>query len=129
MKFLKTIISLSCITVLALLYVHQQVELVKLSYSIEYREKRLKDILDHNQDLGYNVDNLESPLRLEQALIAGNVDVAFPNRGHVVKVARLNGAADRKATYLNAFGSEKRVGLTGLFEFISPAREAQAREK
>jgi len=129
MKFFKTIVSLSCITLLALLYVHQQVELVKLSYAIEIRDKKLKDMLDHNESLGYNVGNLESPSHLEQALIARNIDVAFPRRGNVVKVVRLNKAVNSRETYLNAVGSEKRLNLLGLFEFISPAKEAQAKEK
>jgi len=129
MKFFKTIISLSCITVLALLYVHQQIELVKMSYSLEQREKKLKDMLDHNESLGYNIGNLESPSRLEQTLIARNIDVAFPKRGDVVKVARLNRAVNGREAYLNAAGSEKGLNLLGLFEFISPAREAQAKEK
>jgi hypothetical protein len=114
---------------LALLYVHQQVELVKLSYAIENRQMRLKDMLDHNESLGYNVGNLESPSHLEQVLIARNIDVVFPKKGNVIKVARLNKAVNRRETYLNAVGSEKGLNLLGLFEFISPAGEAQAKEK
>jgi hypothetical protein len=129
MKFFKNIISISCVTALALLYVHQQVELVKISYAIENREKKLKDVLDHNESLGYNIGNLESPFRLEQALIARNIDVGFPGRGNVVKVARLTRAVNHREAYVNAVGSEKGFSLLGLFEFISPAREAQAGEK
>ena len=56
------------ITLVALVYVHQQIELIKLSYAIECKEKKLKEILDHNEGLGYNIENLEDPARLEQIL-------------------------------------------------------------
>lgn len=126
MRFTKTIISVSCVTALALLYVHQQVELVKLSYTIEQREKTLKSMLDHNESLGYNIDNLEAPSRLEQVLIAKKIDVSFPKRSHVVKVARLS--APIKGISASP-PPQKGLGIWGLFEFISPAREAQAKEK
>ncbi len=128
MKFFKTIISVSCVTLLALLYVHQQVELVKLSYAIEQRERALKDMLDHNESLGYNIDNLESPSRLEQVLISKKIDVNFPKRGQVVKVARFLTPVNRKEA-LSASNPQKGPGILGFFEFISPAREAQAKEK
>lgn len=128
MKFFKIIISLSCVTLLALLYVHQQVELVKLSYAIEHRERTLKDMLDHNESLGYNIDNLEAPSRLEQALIAKKIDVNYPKKGQVMKVARLRAPVNRKEA-LSAINPQKGPGILGLFDFISPAREAQAKEK
>ena len=55
MRLFKSIIPISFVTALALLYVHQQVELVKLSYAIEYKEKKVKDMLDRKGGLGYNI--------------------------------------------------------------------------
>ncbi|MBU0605284.1 MAG: hypothetical protein KKH77_03240, partial [Candidatus Omnitrophica bacterium] len=87
MRAIRVSIIIVSVTFVALLYVHQQVELVKLSYSIEIKEKALKDVLDHNEGLGYNIDNLEAPNRLEEALLAKKVEIAFPKRGHVVRLA------------------------------------------
>ena len=110
-------------TVVALLYVHQQVELVKLSYSIELKEKTLKDVLDHNESLGYNIDNLESPNRLEAALLAERVDIAYPKRGHVVRLAgSKHTKGDHRPYTLKA---AKKYDIFAFFDFLTPKAEAQ----
>ncbi len=128
MKLFKMVSSISVITLIALLYVHQQVELVKLSYAIEYKEKSLKDILDRRDMLGYNIDNLEAPSRLERVLISRNIDMAFPRKGNVVKIAKYEpkNAARRHA---GAVSSGNRTYLAGLFDFMGLRSEAQANEK
>ncbi len=123
---LLTLISIS--TIIALLYVHQQVELVKLSYAIEYKEKRLKDALDQRERLEYNIDNLEAPSRLEQALLSRKIDIAFPKRSQVVKLASLQHSY-RGEGRLNSVGIEKRSKILGIFEFFIPKAEAQTKEK
>jgi len=128
MKLLKSLTLMSVITLIALIYVHQQVELVKLSYSIERKEKRVKDMLDRRESLGYNVNNLEAPYRLEQALLSGNVDIAFPRRANVVKIARLR-HNPRGFEAIRSSGLERKFNLFGITEFFSPRAEAQAKER
>lgn len=128
MRLLKSLTLISIITLVALVYVHQQVELVKLSYSIEHKEKKLKDILDRKESLGYNVDNLEAPLRLEQALLSKNVEVTFPRRANVVKVARLR-YNSRGEERIRSSGLENKFNLFGITEFLNPRAEAQAKER
>lgn len=128
MRLLKSLTLISIITLVALIYVHQQVELVKLSYSIEHREKRVRDMLDRKDSLGYNVNNLEAPLRLEQALLSKNVDITFPRRANVVKVARLK-YNSRGFDGIRSSGIENKFNLFGIIEFLSPRAEAQAKER
>ena len=128
MKLFKSIASIMLVTLIALIYVHQQVELVKLSYTIDSKERRFKDILDHNETLGYNIKNLEAPSRLEGVLLAQKIDIAFPNRDHVVRAAKLKVAA-KSGESIRAVGLERKVNMFGIFDFFSPGREAQAREK
>ena len=110
-------------TLAALLYVHQQVELVKLSYAIELKEKILKDVLDHNEGLGYNIDNLEAPNRLEEVLLAKRIEVDFPKRGHVVRLAgSKHGRAARRPYILKV---AKRPDIFAFFDFLTPKAEAQ----
>ncbi len=128
MRLLKSLTLISIITLVALIYVHQQVELVKLSYSIEHKEKKLKDILDRKESLGYNVNNLEAPLRLEQALLSKNVEITFPRRANVVKIARLK-YNSRGSEAIRSIGLERKFNLFGITEFLSPRAEAQAKER
>lgn len=110
-------------TLVALLYVHQQVELVKLSYAIELKEKTLKDVLDHNEGLGYNIDNLEAPSRLEEALLAKKIEVAFPKRGHVVRLASSKySGKDRRPYTLKV---SKKHDIFAFLDFLTPKAEAQ----
>ncbi|MCX5686024.1 MAG: hypothetical protein NTW09_00945 [Candidatus Omnitrophica bacterium] len=128
MKLLKSLTLIPIITLVALIYVHQQVELVKLSYSIERKEKRVKDMLDRRESLGYNVNNLEAPYRLEQALLSRNVDITFPKRANVVKIARLR-HNPRGLEAIRSSGLERKFNLFGITEFLSPRAEAQAKER
>jgi hypothetical protein len=128
MRLFKSIASITVITLVALIYVHQQVELVKLSYSIETKEKKLKVMLDHKGRLDYNIDNLEAPSRLENVLMSKNIDIAFPGKHHVMNVAKLTpGSADELA--LRASSIDRKFSIFGIIDFLSPRAEAQAREK
>ena len=128
MRLFRSVLLVVFVTLTALVYVHQQVELVKLSYAIECKEKCLKDVLDRRESLGYNIDNLESPFRLEKVLLSRNIDVTFPKRGHIVgatKVASRPSSGDRIRSAL----SDARMGFLGFLDFFSPKAEAQAKEK
>ena len=122
----RQIASIGLVTLLALAYVHQHVELVKLSYSIQYNEKRVAKLLDRNERLGYNIDNLENPTRLESILMAQKIDVAMPKRGQIVTVAQASKSA--QDSQAETVGVESRSPFK-IFEFLSLRAEAQAKEK
>lgn len=125
MRALRITLMVATVTLVALLYVHQQVELVKLSYVIECKEKTLKDIVDHNEGLGYNINNLEAPNRLEEALLAKRVEVAYPKRGHVVQLASTKYAGNRRPYALKV---SKKPDIFAIFDFLIPKAEAQVNQ-
>lgn len=127
MKLFKFIIMMSTITLISLAYVHQQVELVKLSYAIEHKEKKMKDVLDRKETLSYNIENLEAPSRLEKVLSARKVDIAYPKRGNVFRMAAAPSAA--RGYQVKYVGVEKKINILGFLDFFSSRAEAQAREK
>lgn len=127
MRLFKSITVITFVTVMALLYVHQQVELVKLSYSIQHKEKKLKEMYNCRESLSYSIDNLETPSRLEQILLAKNIDIGYPKKAQVVKVAMPNNSS-RHAGLMGGIGVEQKTGF-GILEFLAPRAEAQAREK
>jgi len=126
-RILKTITALTFVTVAALAYVHQQVELVKLSYAIDIKEKKMKELVDIREGLKYSIENLESPSRLEKVLLSKNIAIAFPKRAEVVptKPMKIAGRTDR----VRASGIEGKANTFGIFEFFSPRAEAHAKEK
>jgi len=128
MRISRAITSIGIITLIALLYVHQQIELVKLSYAIERKETKLRDMLDHNEIVVYNIDNLESPSRLEQVLVSKNIDVSFPRRAQVIKSARYL-SADRKVEHVRASALEQFGNMLRTIDIFTPRAEAQANER
>ena len=123
MRAFRATVMIVSATLISLLYVHQQVELVKLSYSIQLKEKTLKDILDHNEGLGYNIDNLEAPNRLEEALLANRIEVAFPKRGHVVRLAGSKHSGGARRPYISK--ASKKFDIFAFFDFLTPKAEAR----
>jgi len=128
MKLFKTLTFISIVTLIALVYVHQQVELVKMSYSICKKEKVIKDMLDRKDCLGYNVYNLEAPSRLEKVLLARNVDVAFPKKSNVIKVAMAANNSGR-LEHIRKSAVEGKFNFFGIIDFLSPRAEAQVKER
>ena len=128
MRLFKYIILLGIVTLTALVYVHQQVELVKLSYEIDCKEKKLKEMLDRKGILRYNISNLESPSRLEKALLARKVSVSYPKRGQIIRLAR-NPSYKPNGQLLRVSGLEERAGIFKLFDFLGGRPEVHAREK
>ena len=128
MRIFKYIIFLGIVTLTALVYVHQQVELVKLSYEIDCKEKKLKEMLDRRGILRYNISNLESPSRLEKVLLARKVSVVYPKKGQVIRLAR-SPSYSGNGNYLRVSGLEERAGIFRFFDFLGGRAEAHAREK
>lgn len=129
MRVMRNIASITFITAVALLYVHQQVELVKVSYAIECGKMQLKDMLDRRETLGYNISNLQAPSRMEEVLSARNIDIGFPNRAHIVNAARVGPKMlNEERIRSSGLGIEKRISVAGFFDFISQSKEAHAGE-
>lgn len=128
MRLFKYIITIAVVTLTALIYVHQQVELVKLSYTIDCKEKALKTIIDQREILRYNISNLESPSRLEKVLSSRNINVSMPKRDQIIRpvgaVPYINGGK-----LLGVSGLEERAGIFRLFDFLGGRAEVHAREK
>ncbi len=128
MRLFRSLIIIFGITLVALIYVHQQVELVKMSYLIDYKERKLKLLLDLKGSLGYNIANLEDPSRLEKILLAKKIDLSFPKRGNVFMSTQTAPSAKRQRP-LGATNLGARGGTVGILEFLGIGAEAQAKEK
>lgn len=128
MRLVRSVLPIVIFTLASLMYVHQQVELVKLSYLIEEKEKRLNEVLDRRERLSYNIKNLEAPSRLESVLLAKNIDITFPRKGNVVKMTRPYVISERGASSLRSNGIEKSFNIFGFLDFITPKAEAHQAE-
>ena len=126
MRVLRYSISIVIFTIAALVYVHQQIELVKLGYEIDCKDKKVKEMLDRRDILRYNISNLESPSRLENALSSKKVNVLYPKRGQVII---LSNAAYSTRPILGISGFEERTPIFRFFDFIVGLVETHIRAK
>ena len=75
------------LTSVALAYVHQQMELVKINYNINYNRDSLSVLLDQNSTLLYNVVGFHSPVYLEQILQAKEDSWEIPSSWYTIGLA------------------------------------------
>lgn len=127
MRTFKPVISIMAVMFMALAYVHQQIELVKLSYILDSKEKKLEHMLDHKEYLSYNIKELENPSRLEKVLASRNIHIAFPRKGEVVSMASAPSKPMRQGEIKTA--GLKQTVYSRIFEYLGLKAEAQAREK
>ena len=127
MRIFRRLFLLCVITIAALIYVHQNIELIKLSYAIDSKEKRLSVLLDQKEKLIYNLNNITSPSQLERVLVTKHVDVEYPHKEQVIRVA-MRRAVNSHGPVQYASVSRTSVVNT-MLDFIGMGPEAHAKER
>ena len=112
MKIYKFSISLVFVTVVALLYVHQQDQLLKISYKINANEKDATRLLDQNRSLIYNITRIKSPVNLDKKFLASKKEYSIPQQWQIVKVAA---PKEEKRAVMLAKAEKKSFGIFKLF--------------
>jgi len=74
------------ITCLCLVYVREQVEIVKLSYVLREQEKTLSEMIDRNRILLYNNTSLKAPQYLAGMIKQNELKLCLPDPAAVAKV-------------------------------------------
>ncbi len=108
-KFLSIVISM---TILSLLYVHQQTEIFRFAYLGEKKMSVFQDLLDKNTVLRYNIGSSASLTRLGSK-ISDAKDFQMPDTYRLVKVVRprevrLTDAVANKENIVSRIFSVKR---------------------
>lgn len=123
MSLKRYFVILIMITGLGVCYVHQQFLIVEANYAIKKREHILSQLLDRNAKLRYNVNALESPVRLETKLAANGLEYNMPKTWVVVK------RVESKPAYRLAKNIERRTTLIAKFlNFVTVKAEAKDKE-
>ncbi len=76
MKLTKFITVGILVTLMAVAYVHQRVEIVKAGYNLQNNRQRLSRLVDRNSRLMYNLSKLESPRSLLTSLNGEEIEFA-----------------------------------------------------
>jgi len=107
--------------VLALLYVHQEVEIVKTSFRINKQFRKVSFLLDQYRSLVYNLSRLESPKGIEDRLSINEIVLCMP------KTENIRRPAETKLVYSEEALSpgQKQSFLGRLFDSFSTRAEAE----
>ncbi len=120
MKPAKFIFYIWIITAFALLYVWQQVELVRVSYEIREAKCEVAHLLDQNGSLRYNVASLSSPSRLAKEKSVRNLELELPKSLKLVRLIEVTPAK----TQSNIGGPRGRRPIFSFFTLKSSQAEA-----
>ncbi|MBL7158260.1 MAG: hypothetical protein ISS91_02005 [Candidatus Omnitrophica bacterium] len=105
-RFLKHIFCIIACGAMALIYVHQEVEIVKTSYAINEHRRSLSFLLDQHRGLVYNLSRLGAPKRIEDNLKLNEVVLCMPTKDNVLhldpgeSVYRQNDRATKPSSHL-----------------------------
>jgi len=114
-----TFIFLALGTILLLTYVHAQVLVYKISYSIEAKERRLAKLKDEHKISKFQVARLKSPEFLSRKLKDSSLDLVIPRHREVIRLIRPTIISERTESV-----GPIRFPLMGWLHFI---KEAQAK--
>ena len=79
--------SLILVTFAALSYVYQEIEAVKVGYTIRKQEETRTQFLDRARALKYNVARLKAPVNLERRLSAQRIVLQVPKSWQTLDMA------------------------------------------
>ena len=96
--FVNIIIGILLFTTLALLYVHQEISIVKTSFLINKHRDELSFLLDRYRCLVYNLSQLESPKRIEDTLCVNEITLCVPKAENIRRLNRVDFAQGPKGT-------------------------------
>lgn len=107
-KIHKTLTFIFIVTVIALLYVNQQVLSYQMGLRVKENHKIYSKLVDHNRILVYNVLDLKSPVSLERKLLARKVELNMPRKWQVVKLEHspekiIHKDVEKKGLFANLF--------------------------
>ena len=92
MRLYKFLLAGMFVTLMAIGFVHQRVEIVKTGYGLQKNRQYLSYLVDQNSRLAYDLSKLESPRHLLASLEGEEIEFAGTSarRGASYRIARLD---------------------------------------
>ena len=118
--FSRVLMFITSFAFLAVIYVHQEVEIFKTSFVINKNRQELSFLLDQYRSLIYNLSKLESPDRIEKELFSKEIVLCMPNIDNVRHFEAVN--ADYRE---NGPNSIKRSILARALDRFTTTAEAK----
>lgn len=120
-KFIKI---MALLTILALTYIHMQMQIIDLAYSGNTKEQQIKKFIEENGSLTYKILLLKSVPHIGDTVLGSNSDLHFADNDDVVLVA-----ASEETTTPKLFNERSALvkRTNSLLNLLSFGVEAEAR--
>ena len=118
--FSRVLMFITTFAFLAVIYVHQEVEIFKTSFAINKNRQELSFLLDQYRSLIYNLSRLESPDRIEKELSSKEIVLCMPDIDNIRRFEVVN--ADYR---VNVPNKEKRSFLVRTLDRFTTTAEAK----
>ena len=113
--FLKWTVS---VTVLCLVYVHLQMKIIDMAYDGKIREKNIKQLIDENGRVTYEILKLTSSKNLGYKLLNDDTDMKFADPKNVVTISAGPNISKEKEL-ANTPQEVMADGSNSIFRFLS----------
>jgi len=128
------ILTLTIVTLFSLAYTWQQIEIIKLAYQENHKNKIYKELLDINHSLRYNLISLKSSSHLGGRLLVDDKKFEIPRKTQVKVLALPKEKVDalsprevfiRKGIFLSVFKAKDSWPIMLAQSYIGKQAEAQ----
>jgi len=126
MKFLKFLKVLGFITMLALVYIHMQMQIIDLAYEGKIKEKKIHHLIEDNGNIIYRILTLKSVNHIGVKILSKNSDMQFVDPDQIREISsgeQVNESLIAKHLDFN----KKKTSLLSFFSLTSRA-EAKPQE-
>lgn len=127
MKLMKSIQMMGLFTVLALIYIHMQMQIFDMAYQGKKKQRELEDLVNSNAMISYNIMKLTSSHNLGLRLLNDDSDLRFRAQDNVVEVATTK-SLEEGGQKLSRRDTGKAKSLLNLLSLRSEA-EAKSTEE
>jgi len=111
-------------TILSLVYIHMQVQIINLAYQGKQKEKRIRELVDENGNIEYSILSLKSSINLGEKILGDDSDMQFVHPGDIIQLSvpdlPTEGTSFRKV-------SKAKKKSKPLLSFIPLGTEAEAK--
>ncbi len=117
----KMIFGVGILTLALLLYVHEQVSLVRVSYQIDSKADKLSKMKEDYRQIKFEVDQLKAPRLLEEKMKSLSMDLTLPREIHVVRTPALKVPLPNQQVSTGSF-SGNMFGFLGHWVEVAQAK-------
>lgn len=122
MRLFKFLLLVGLVTIIALIYVQLQAQIYEYAYKGKRKENALKELLDRQHNLMYNINNLESVQHIgTRFLNQKDYDLQFAGSEQIVKIAAPIQLAKETYAVENILEGRRPGFLANLFTLKSQA--------